>query len=174
MTSVNSPAAKPSHNLWPHAIIAWFVIFTAALAAWITFAVRQKTDLVRSDYYEEEVRFQRQLDRLNRTAAIRSEVAINYDATKRQVTLLLPTAHLASQPAGQIHFYRPSNASLDFQVPLAVDAAGLQRIGTGALRGGLWKVRVQWSAAEHDYFFEQVIVVDEASPGITAAPGKAE
>jgi nitrogen fixation protein FixH len=129
-------------------------------------------DLVCTDYYEEEVRFQQHLDRLNHTAAIGSEVAINYDATKRQITLLLPATHPASRPAGQIHFYRPSNASLDFDVPLAVDAAGLQRIGTEALRGGLWKVRVQWSAAEKDCVFEQAIVLDETGPGITAAPAK--
>jgi hypothetical protein len=171
---MNPTSAKPSRNFWPHAIITWFVIFTAALAAWITFAVRQNMDLVRSDYYEEEVRFQRQLDRLNRTAAIRSEVAINYDAPKREVTLLLPAAHLAQRPTGRIQFYRPSNASLDLQVPLSVDAAGLQHIGIDALRGGLWKVRIQWSAAGQEYFFEQVMVVDEARRDLTAAPTKAK
>ena len=174
MILMNSTTARPSRNYWPHAIIAWFVIFAAALAAWVTVAMRQKMDLVRSDYYEEEVRFQHQLDRLNRTAAIRSEVAIHHDATKREVTLRLPAGHLASRASGQIHFYRPSDAALDFQVPLAVDAAGLQRIGTGALRGGLWKVRVQWSAAGQDYFFEQVIVADEASPGLATTPAKVE
>jgi hypothetical protein len=170
----SSTITKPSRNLWPHAVIAWFVIFAAAMAAWMAVAMRQNMDLVRSDYYEEEVRFQRQLDRLNRTAAVRSEVAINYDAPKREITLRLPAAHLSPRPTGRIHFYRPANASLDFHVALAVDAAGLQRIGTGDLRGGLWKVRVQWNAAGQDYFFEQVIVADEASPGITDAPTKAE
>jgi hypothetical protein len=171
---MNAATAKPSRNLWPYAIIAWFVIFAAAMAAWITVAVRQNMDLVRTDYYEEEVRFQRQLDRLNRTAGIRSEVAINYDAPKREVTLRLPAAHLAALPNGEVHFYRPSNASLDFRVPLAVDAAGLQRIGTETLRGGLWKVRVQWSAAGQDYFFEQVLVADESGPGLTTARTETE
>jgi hypothetical protein len=167
---MNPVPPKPSRSFWPYAIIGWFVIFASALAAWTTVALRQKIDLVRPDYYEEEVHFQGQLDRLNRTAAIRSEVAINYDSPRREVTLLLPAAHLSPRPAGQIHFYRPSNASLDFEVPLALDAAGLQRIGADALLGGLWKVRVQWSAAKRDYFFEQVIVVNEAGPGITAPP----
>lgn len=169
MILMNS-TAKPSRNYWPHAIIAWFVIFAAALAAWVSVAMRQRMDLVRSDYYEEEVRYQGQLDRLNRTAALRSEVALRHDGTKREVALQLPAAHLVPRPVGQIHFYRPSNATLDFQVPLAVDASGLQRIGTGALRGGLWKVRVQWGAAGQDYFHEQVIVLDEANAGLAAAP----
>ena len=171
---MNSTSLKPIRNLWPYAIIAWFVIFASALAAWTTFAVRQKTDLVRADYYEEEVRFQSQLDRLNRTSAIRGEVAIGHDATKREVTLQLPASHLSPRPTGHIQFYRPSNAALDLKVPLAVDAAGRQRIGTGALRGGLWKMRVQWSGAGQEYFFEQVIVVDESSPVIMTTPAKAE
>ncbi len=171
---MNSTSTKSSRNFWPHAIIAWFVIFASVLAAWTTVALRQKMDLVRPDYYEEEVRFQGQLDRLNRTAAIRSEVALNHDANKHDITLLLPSAHLPSRPAGQIHFYRPSNASLDFDVPLAVDAAGRQRIGVDGLPGGLWKVRAQWNAAGHDYFFEQVIVANEPGSGITATPPKAD
>ena len=169
---MNFTTTKTPRNLWPHAIIAWFVIFAAAMAAWITVAVRQDMDLVRPDYYEEEVRFQRQLDRANRTAAIQNQVAIYYDATKREVALRLPAAHLSPKPTGRIDFYRPSNAALDFHVPLAVDPMGLQRIGANALRGGLWKVRVQWSAAGLDYFFEQVIVAEETSTGITVGPAE--
>jgi hypothetical protein len=168
MNLMNS-AAKPIRNFWPHAIIAWFVIFASAMAAWIAVAVRQDMDLVRSDYYEEEVRFQQQLDRLNRTSALSGEFTLRYDAAKCEVTLRLPAAHLAPRPVGQLHFYRPSDAALDFQVPLAVDAGGLQRIGTSKLRGGLWKIRLQWSAANRDYFFEQTLVVDEAERHSIAA-----
>lgn len=162
--TMNTPTPQTSRNFWPHAIIAWFVIFASALAAWIAFAVRQNLDLVRPDYYEEEIRYQGQLDRLNRTAVIRNEVGIFHDTLRREVTLRLPAAHLAPSLAGHIRFYRPSDAALDFQVPLAVDAAGLQRIGTGALRGGLWKVRALWNSAGQEYFFEQIMVADEAEP----------
>ena len=168
---MNSAFAQLTRNLWPHAIITWFVIFAAAMAAWVTFAVRQNMDLVSSDYYEQEVRFQQQLDRLNRTAAISRKVILNYEATKQEVTLRLPAGPLAAGTVGQVHFYRPSDAALDFQVPLAVDADGLQRIGTSAVRGGLWKVRVQWNTAGQGYFFEQALVVDEAERDpTTSAP----
>jgi hypothetical protein len=162
--------ARFSRNLWPHAIIAWFVIFAAAMAAWITVAVQQNLDLVRDDYYEEDVRFQRQLDRLNRSAALRGEVTVHHDATKGEVTLQLPAAHRSSAPGGTIQFYRPSNASLDFQLPLAIDADGRQRIRTESLRDGLWRMRVQWTVAGSEYYFEQIIVTDEASARLAASP----
>ena len=124
---MNPSIANRSANFWRHAIIAWTVIFAAALAAWIAFAVRQNLDLVRADYYEEEIHYQGQLDRLNRTAAIRHEVTVAHDATKREIALVLPAAHRSPRPNGSIHFYRPSDASLDFEVPLATDGTGQQR-----------------------------------------------
>lgn len=171
---MHTTTSKPSRNLWPLAIVTWFIIFGSALVAWVSVTVRLKTDLVSNDYYEQEVRFQHQLDRLNRTTAIRSQISIAYDAQKREVTLHLPPSHLAPKPTGQIHFYRPSHASLDHKVPLAVDAAGFQNIPAGALRGGLWNVRLQWTFSGAEYFLEQVIVVDEPTPDLSARPAKLE
>ena len=149
-------------NPWPYAIIAWFVIFASAMAAWITFATRQNMDLVRTDYYEAEIRYQRQLDCLNRTAALRPKVAIHYSAATREIIVKLPAEHATSRPAGRIHFYRPSEAALDFEVPLAIDAQGRQRIDGRNLRAGQWKVSVGWTAAGQDYSFEQTVVAEHA------------
>ena len=164
---MNSATSKSPRNFWPHAIIAWFVIFASAMAIWISYAVRQNMDLVRPDYYEEEIRFQKQLDRLNRTAAVRSETALGYSATRGEVTLRLPATHLDPRPTGQIHFYRPADAALDADFPLTVDAAGLQRIDVRSLRAGHWKVRVQWNASGQEYSFEETLVLDEAGRDAT-------
>ncbi len=158
---MNVPSAKPALNPWPYAIIAWFVVFAAAMAAWITFAVRQRMDLVRADYYEQEIRYQGHLDRMNRTSAIRGQVSISYDVGPGQVTVRLPVEQVASRPSGRIHFYRPSDAAMDFEAPLAVDGQGIQRIGVRGIRAGHWKVRLEWSAAGQEYVFEQPLVTEE-------------
>ena len=152
--------ATARRNFWPYAIIVWFVIFASALAAWITFATRQNMDLVRTDYYEAEIRYQSQLNRMNRTVALRDKVAIQYNAASRQIALQLPAEHAAFGPTGRIQFYRPSEAALDFELPLALDAQGFQRINGHELRPGHWKVRVEWSAAGQDYCFEQTLIAD--------------
>ncbi len=169
MTTQNATPRPTAYNPWPYFIVGWFVIFSAALIAWILFAVQQKTDLVRVDYYEDEVHFQGRLDQLNRTAAIRNELNLSYNAIQHEVTLRLPSKHLNPRPRGHVEFYRPANAQLDFTVPLAVDGVGRQTIGAGTLRGGLWKVRVQWQAQGHEFYFEQVIVVNEPAEVLAAA-----
>ncbi len=170
MNPMKATPTKTPLNLWPHAIIVWFIVFSSAIAAWITIAQRQRMDLVQADYYEAEVRYQTRLEEMNRASAIRSELTLRYDAIERIVTLTLPASHREPRPEGQIKFYRPSDATLDFQVALSLNERGVQSIPANALRGGLWKVRAQWKALGKDYFFEQVIVVDEPTPRIAAAP----
>jgi hypothetical protein len=168
-----NPTTNTSPNLWPYAIIAWFVLFALALAVWVTVALRQNMDLVRSDYYEEEMRFQQHLDRLNRSAGLQSRVTLGYDPGPRLVTLRLPATAVASPTTGRIQFYRPSNAALDFELPLAVDAAGVQQLDVSSVRGGQWRVRVTWSAAAQSYFVEKSLVLDDRPPeGVKAATAR--
>lgn len=164
------PSTPETHerSYWPHAIITWFIIFVAAMAAWVSFAVRQKMDLVREDYYEEEVRFQNQLDRMNRTAGIQQALDVRYDAQESQLTIQLPKPTDGGGLNGQVSFYRASDARLDFHLPVAVDATGLQRIGTKSMRGGQWKVRIQWMMGKQDYFYEKVVVLEDPGPSISA------
>ncbi len=164
---MNTLDTKSSLNLWPYAIITWFIIFAASLVAWVSVTVKLKTDLVSKDYYEEEVRFQGQVERLNRTAAIRNQMNFSYDTKYREILIQLPASHLTPKPTGQIYFYRPSNASLDLKVPLATDPKGVQHLGLDTLQGGLWNVRLRWTGAGEEYFVEQVIVVDDSPKAAT-------
>ena len=60
-------STKPSRNPWPIAITGFFVIAILFIVTFIAFAMRQREDLVSADYYEREVRFQGQLDSMNRS-----------------------------------------------------------------------------------------------------------
>ena len=146
-------------NPWPYAIIGWFLVFGSAMAVWVVVAVRNDPDLVRTDYYEQEIGYQKQIDRLNRTAAVGGEVSVALENTRQWIALRLPLAHVSSDFSGTVHFYRPSNAKLDFEQPLALDAAGVQRVPTGKLQGGLWKIRVQWTTGGQEFFHDQSLVL---------------
>ncbi len=151
--------SRKRRNPWPYAIITYFVIFASALAAWIAYAFRQNMDLVSKDYYQEEVLYQQQLDRVNRTRLLGDEVRVTHDASQRAILITVPAAHARQYVTGRVHLYRPSDAKLDRSVPLSVDSRGHQRIDAQELRAGLWKVRVEWTADGREYFFDQPVVV---------------
>jgi nitrogen fixation protein FixH len=149
---------RRSLHIWPASIVAFFIVFIAGLVAFIIFASTQRDDLVQPDYYEAEIRYQRQIDRIQRTQSMAQPAAIHYDAARRQITIQLPPAH-ARGSSGQVHLYRPADARLDQELPLAVDNDGVQHVDAATLRSGLWKVRVQWSVADQEYFLDQSIVL---------------
>lgn len=151
-----------TRNPWPIAIVAYFALVITGIVVYIAFAARNQLDLVRPDYYAEEIQFQRQLDRLNRTQSLVRPGTIVYDAAQQSVAIALPPAHAGQPTSGRILFYRPSDASLDRDIQLAVNDQGVQRVDARKLRSGLWKVRVQWTTSGQEYFFDQSVVVGPA------------
>ena len=149
---------RKSTNPWPIAIVSWFVVFAAFIACFIVWAFRQREDLVSANYYEQEVLYQRQIERLHNTAALPSGSSVAFDADTAQILITLPQTP-APPVGGRIHLYRPSDARLDRELPLAKGAAGVQRLDARGLKSGLWKIRVEWSAGGREFYLDQQLVV---------------
>ncbi len=148
-------------NPWPVALVVFLSLFGCYIAGFIVFASVQKMDLVREDYYDQEIRFQQQIDRVKRTSPVLADANIDYDRAGDLVNLRLPSVK-NTDIDGTVTFYRPSDAGLDTNVKLGLDAAGHQSVSVRELKTGLWKVRVQWNAAGQDYYFEKPIVIKRA------------
>lgn len=131
-------------NPWPYAIILYFVVFITAMTAWIVFAVRNDHQLVRSDYYEQELKYQADLDGQSRAA--KANIAISYDSTKQTVTLALPREVTECN----LYFYRPADAGLDRNVPLTLKD-GVQNVNVAQFESGHWKVRLTWKCGGLEY-----------------------
>lgn len=146
-------------NPWPWAIVLTFVLFISGTVGLVVMACSQKVELVSSNYYEQELKFQGQLDRLNRTSRLAAPTIINYDAAQQRLTIALPPEQARHAVRGRIQLYRPSESGLDRQLELRPDRGGVQSIDASALTPGLWKVRVSWTVDRQDYFAEQKLVL---------------
>jgi nitrogen fixation protein FixH len=158
-----------SRNLWPIAIIGFFVVAILFIVTFIAWAVRQRNDLVSADYYEREVRFQSQLDSMNRSQPLATQTVVTFESAPQTIVITLPVAQVQGA-TGSVHLYRPSDARLDRELPLALSAAGIQRVDAKDLRDGLWKVRVKWSVGGTEYFIDQPVIVASGVPVSQAAP----
>lgn len=157
--SSTSPSPAPRRSLWPAAIITYFAIFITGLVAFGIWAARQNVDLVRKDYYAEEILFQNQLDSVSRTRPFLSEVAVDYSLARQTIQVRLPSAHVKQALTGRVKFYRPSDARLDRELPLQPDVSGAQQFDARALLPGLWKVRLLWNSGGENFYFDQSVVI---------------
>ncbi len=145
---------KPSWNPWPYGLVAFLGSFFCAVVGFGIFATRHHQDLVSPDYYDHEIRFQEQIDRVARTEALSSEVTVALVAGSGQLELQVP-----ANSVGTIKLYRPADARLDLIFPLILDAQGRQRLDVSALKPGLWKAHVQWKSGSEEFFKDVPVVI---------------
>jgi nitrogen fixation protein FixH len=148
---------KTKFNPWPLGIILFFVIFAAFLATAVVIAATHRDNLVSENYYEQELKYQDQIDGKARAAAAGASVA--YVAAAGQVVIQLPAGQIAAKPTGKIEFYRPSAQTLDCGFDLAPTSDGSQVLDISQLAAGAWTVHVRWNAGGQNYFLEQKISV---------------
>jgi len=150
---------KSERNLWPLGIILAFVIFMSGTATLIVLACLHRTDLVSADYYEQEIRYQGQMDRMEHAKQLNEKVSVTYDAGQKKITVSLPPEHARLAATGSIQLYRPSAAGLDQLMKLNLDSNGVQTINAAGLRAGLWKVKVLWTVGAQEYFIDEKVNV---------------
>lgn len=150
----------PKRNLWPFGIILAFALFILGTTALIALACSGvKDDLVATDYYERDLRFQTRLDSLNRAQRLPDGASIAFDAGQQVIVITLPREHAARFTQGSVQLYRPSAAELDQQLELHPDNAGVQSLDAAQLRRGLWRVKVVWTVAGEEFAVERSVVV---------------
>ncbi len=134
---------------WGKAIVLTFILFAGFIGVMIYRMCRQSVDLVRDDYYQTEIVYQQQIDRIA-NARQNKPISMTFQADSQQFTIVLPMA----LRKGELHFYRPANRELDFNVPIPIAHTSRQVVSTAKLARGYWRVQFTWSDGEHDYYNE--------------------
>jgi hypothetical protein len=140
---------------WGTGIVISFIIFTLAIAFIIIFPFNQRIDLVTTDYYEQEIKYQDQIDMLERTLLLDESIFINQN--EQAINIIFPSSY--QEISGEIIFYRPADAGRDFSIPIKTDTSGLHSIDLRRLIPGYWKVKVLWNMNNLQYYYEKNIII---------------
>lgn len=151
---------QTQRNLWPYGLITAFVLFFGAMATVITIAVTHKETLVSSNYYEQEIAYQKQLDALGR--AQQAGAKLQYDASEGQLLVVLPEGQMAAAQKGTVVFYRPSAPALDTTGYFSAGPNRVCKVDATKLVAGPWTAKVSWESAGQTYYLEQKFVVPPA------------
>ena len=140
---------------WGKAIILTFVLFAGFIGGMVFLMSRQRIDLVRDDYYQDELAFQQHINRVERAARLQKPVAMTYEPTQQQLALVLPQ----NLRRGEITFYRPSDRRQDFRLNIAQSPQSRRVVSTASLAKGYWRVQVAWSDGQQDYYAEDELFI---------------
>lgn len=138
---------------WGKGIFIFYSLFVIAILWVVAFSFSVDVNLVSDDYYQQEIAYEDQIVRIKNTyKLVEKPIMILKNG---YVELSFPKE---LRPQGTILFFRPSNASLDRRIAIALGANGTQQIDFSIQKAGLWKAKLTWSQGEKEYYQEFVII----------------
>lgn len=141
---------------WGYKILIVYSLFIVAMLSMVYKCTQQNTDLVSENYYEQEVKYQDQFNRMQNSSQAENRLVIN--ASLGSADIQYPAAFTSLKVEGKITFFRPDNKKLDFSVPVEM-IAGMQHIKSEKLTKGYWKVQTYWNSGGKPFYQENKITI---------------
>jgi hypothetical protein len=141
---------------WGKKILAVYIIFVLGIAFMVYKSSTQNTDLVTTDYYAKELKYQEKIDEVKRVSALSSPV--EYAVNGNTIIIQFPKDFLGKQITGEAVLYCPSDEKKDLKKTFILkDEALIMEIPTG--RKGLYELHVSWQEGGVTYYFEKKIFI---------------
>jgi hypothetical protein len=141
---------------WGWKIALAYTGFVVMVLAMVVYTMNQDLFLVADDYYKQEIEYQQEIDKMENVAALSDKIRWKKEGT--YIFLTFPKEFQNVKTAGNIHFFRPSDANKDKIIDLNVQ--GLQqKVFVGALDKGFWKLKINWQAGGKSYYQEEELLL---------------
>ena len=142
---------------WGTAIVISVVSFIVFI---MYFVVRMSTnadydhDLVTEDYYQEELKYQDEIDKEENAKTLKTNIA--WEKTKDGILIKFPENLNIKDIKGKVFLYRPSNKQLDFETPISLSNHNLL-IPDNRLLDGRWDITIDWTYNNRAYLFKEAM-----------------
>ncbi|MCU0359212.1 MAG: FixH family protein [Bacteroidia bacterium] len=140
---------------WGIKITILYLSFVVMIVTMVVLTSRENIDLEYKDYYARELAYQDKIDAMANEKALPQ--SIQHQVQDKALVLIAPMDFILNGIKGDLHFYRPSDATKDLILPMAFDGKGQQIISRTVFSKGMYKLRMSWNLHEKQYFKEVVL-----------------
>lgn len=132
-----------------------FAGFALLISTLVYKCMHQNFQLVSTNYYDEELKYQDKIDGMH-NAAIAGNIVLQQ--TDNAIKLQLPETLRNYKLTGQVYFYCPANASRDLKFALHIDNGDMV-IDKSKLVASNYTVKLSLQGNDKPYYYEQTITV---------------
>lgn len=140
---------------WGTGVVIAFALFITFILYFVFKVQSDSTydhELVETDYYKQEQKINSNLDKKANVEGL-SEL-IKIQKNKEGITITFPDELKADAINGKVFLYRPSDQSLDFDIPISMTDHTLL-IPRQKLIGGLWNITLDFECEGRSYFYKK-------------------
>ena len=134
---------------WGNAIFLVMTAFILLMTSFMIRAASNQEELVAENYYELEVKYQQQIDRLNNTGSLSDDVLM--EIVGAELVITFPAEVRGMTLSGELYLQRPSDSRADARIPVRVDADGRMTVPVGQRLKGAYNALLEWKAGDHEY-----------------------
>ncbi|MBC8401319.1 MAG: FixH family protein [Candidatus Marinimicrobia bacterium] len=150
-------ADKP--NIFFRVLVIVITLFMVLNVAFVIYTHTLSFGLVSENYYADELAYQDQIDRIERTNALPQPVKVKFSPASG-VMVSFPVLFEPATVEGTIKLFRPSDKRLDRRFPISLNREGVQYIPAANLPvPGLWKVKIFWQSEGIEYYLEEELIL---------------
>ena len=141
---------------WGTGIAIFFSIFVLSLIFQVYKSTQYARNMVSDEYYKHDLQYQKHYEKIQNSRALKQDVIVQEQSGAVQI--LFPQE--VGKASGNIHFFCPSDNTLDFETPISHSTEHIQKITTDALKKGLWRIKIDWQANGNAYFREESVYIN--------------
>jgi hypothetical protein len=141
---------------WGHKILIVYAVFVAGILFLVFKSSSQKMDLVTTDYYAKELKYQQKIDETNRVNALSAPVL--YEIKNSEMVIHFPKDFSGKKLSGEAVLYCPSDENKDVKYPFSIQDAPVI-IPLPPVHKGLYELHLTWQTGGYNYYFEKKIVI---------------
>lgn len=141
---------------WGYKILVVYIVFVLGILFMVFKSSTQKTDLVTTDYYAKELKYQQKIDEINRVTALSAPV--KYEIKNNELIIVFPKDFSGKQLIGEAVLYCPSDENKDVKKNFSVlDAPVIMPVPS--VTKGMYELHLSWQDGTVTYYFEKKLFI---------------
>lgn len=138
---------------WGNRLILVFIVFFAGMGYLVYRSMNTDYELVESDYYKQELRYQHVID--DHKSANDLSAPVNIEKKDGGLLLQFPEEMKNKPLTGELYFYCAYDSKKDKRITLQADSNAQQTIPAGSILPGSYTVKIKWNNGEKSFYTEQ-------------------
>lgn len=141
---------------WGYKILVVYGIFVLGIMFMVFKSSSQKMDLVTSDYYGKELKYQQIIDQTGRANELSEQV--RYEIKDNVLLVFFPKDFAGKTVSGSVELYYPADENKDVKKDFSLQDTTFSMVISSANKG-LHELHISWKADGKDYYFEKKIFI---------------
>lgn len=137
---------------WGNKILIVIIVFITGMLSMVYVASKQTNEMFDSNYYEKELEYQKFIDAAKNLSVINQTVETSQDAN--QLYIQLPAITTNNIQDGFIELLKANSKEKDIKLNIKKETSAVIKIAKTQLTKGLYTMRVFWTNAGTNYYYE--------------------